>query len=235
MPEFFLCIIVQAICSKTKSFLWFSSGHKGSTHDSLAFCETDLYETLNIAEAKLNAEGLFLVGDSAYPLMGYLVTPYEGIKQLSEEDSFNFWLSNSRIQIKCAFGELIMRWGIFWRPLRMSLKQNGRIIDAAMLLHNFLVAKQDSHDIHYFKTFAGHTTDKIRNSLESEDDEVICIVSDKEEPRPRGRKSNDMKASASKAEILRRFLMFSLGDEGKHRPCHASMKINAYGNIYFDG
>ncbi len=44
----------------------------------------------------------------------------------------------------------------------MSLKQNGQVIDAAMLLHDFLIAKQDSHDIYYFKTFAGHTVDKIR-------------------------------------------------------------------------
>ena len=99
---------VQAICNKSKVFLWFSSGHKGSTHDSLAFRETDLYEKLKAVEEKLLAEGLFLVGDSAYPLMGFLLVPYEGVKTLSEEDSFNFWLSNSRIQIECAFGELAM-------------------------------------------------------------------------------------------------------------------------------
>ena len=232
----FYALNVQAICSKSKSFLWFSSGHKGSTHDSLAFRDTALYESLNAAEDRLTAEGLFLVGDSAYPLMGYMLVPIEGIKPLSEEDSFNFWLSNSRIQIECAFGELIMRWGIFWRPLRMNLKQNGGIISAAMLLHNFLVAKRDKDDIHYFTTFAAHTVDEIRNpSTSTEDDDVICFVSDNEAPRPAGRKTNDMKASASKGEILRRHLTFALGDEGKHRPLQSNMKVNAYGNIYFDG
>ncbi len=63
----FYALNMQAICSKTKSFLWFSSGHEGSTHDSLALHEMKFYETLNTAEAKLNTEGLFLVGDSAYP------------------------------------------------------------------------------------------------------------------------------------------------------------------------
>ncbi len=92
----FYALNVQAICSKTKSFLWLLSGHKSSMHNRLAFCETDLFETLNTVQAKLTAEGLFLVG-AEYPLMGYLLTPYEGIKLLSEENSFNFWLSNSQI------------------------------------------------------------------------------------------------------------------------------------------
>ncbi len=47
----------------------------------------------------------------------------------------------------------------------MSLKQNGRSIGVAMLLHSFLGAKQDSYDIHYFKTFAGQTDDKIAELL----------------------------------------------------------------------
>ena len=210
----FYALNVQAICNKTKSFLWFSSGHKGSTHDSLAFRETALYESLNQAEPKLTAEGLFLVGDSAYPLMGYLLVPFECIKPLSEEDSFNYWLSNSRIQIECAFGELIMRWGIFWRPLRMNLTQSGRIIGAAMLLHNFLVAKRDSDDIHYFKTFAASNVDEIRNSSdngEDDDNDVICFVSDYEAPRPPGRKTNTMKASASKRRNFTTLLNVFLG------------------------
>ncbi len=117
----------------------------------------------------------------------------------------------------------------------MSLSQNGCIIGAAMLLHNFLIAKRDLHDVHYFRTFTANNVDEVRNPMASDDDDIICFVSDNEAPRPPGRKPNYMKASASKGEILRRFLTFSLGDEGKERPLHSSMRVNAYGNIYFDG
>jgi hypothetical protein len=55
--------------------------------------------------AKLRARGFFLVGDKAYPLLAYLLVPFDKPGSLSAEDAFNFWLSNSRIQIECAFGE----------------------------------------------------------------------------------------------------------------------------------
>ena len=41
--------------------------------------------------------------------------------------------------MECAFGEIDLRWGIFWSPLRFSLKHNCNVIDAAMNLHNFIV------------------------------------------------------------------------------------------------
>ena len=47
----------------------------------------------------LESKGYFVVGDSAYPLMGHLLVPYADAKSLSPEDAFNFWL---RIQYKRA-------------------------------------------------------------------------------------------------------------------------------------
>jgi hypothetical protein len=37
-----------------------------------------------------------------------------------------------------------MRWGIFWRKLTFSIEQIGKIINAAMLLHNFLVDEREA-------------------------------------------------------------------------------------------
>ncbi len=78
----------------------------------------------------------------------------------------------------------------------------------------FMVAKRDFHYIHYFKTFAGHTVDEILNSLESEDNEVICIVRDNKVPHSRGCKRSDKKTSASQGEILRQFLILVLAMKG---------------------
>jgi Plant transposon protein len=45
-----------------------------------------------------------------------------------------------RIYIECAFGELVMRWGIFWRTLMFELpKKTTKIIQVCMLLHNFII------------------------------------------------------------------------------------------------
>lgn len=101
----FYALNVQAICDKLRRILWVSTGHKGSTHDSTAFNGTKLTKEIleKIAE-KLREKGFFFVADSAYPLLVYMLTPFADVAGMSPEDAFNFWLSNARIQIECAFG-----------------------------------------------------------------------------------------------------------------------------------
>ena len=60
---------VQAICDKRRRVIWTSTGHKGSTHDSTAFMETQLFELLEENADWLEDKGYFIVGDSAYPCM----------------------------------------------------------------------------------------------------------------------------------------------------------------------
>ena len=48
-------------------------------------------------------------------------------------------VSSARITVECAFGEIDLRWGIFWKRLNYSLKNAAVIIEGAMRLHNFLV------------------------------------------------------------------------------------------------
>lgn len=115
----FYAINMQAICDRQKRFTWLSF-HQGSSHDSFAWSQTQLRDLLDEMAPLLKEHGLFIVGDSAYPLSSYLQVPYDNAQPGSVEDSFNFWLSNSRIRIECAFGELVMRFGIFWRSLRFK-------------------------------------------------------------------------------------------------------------------
>lgn len=100
----FYALNVQAICDKLRRFVWVKTGNKGSTHDSTAFAGTRLNKDLlsKLAD-KLRAKGFFLVGDKAYPLLAYLLVPFDNAESMSPQDAFNYWLSNSRIQIECAF------------------------------------------------------------------------------------------------------------------------------------
>ena len=50
-----------------------------------------------------------------------------------------FFHSSSRIAVECCFGEVDLRCGIFWQPLKFSLRINCFIIDACLLLHNFIL------------------------------------------------------------------------------------------------
>jgi hypothetical protein len=73
-----------------------SAGHKGSTHDSMAFLEMKILEE---SSDWLHDKGYFLVGNSAYLLMGHLMVPYSDAKSLSPEDAFNFWLSDTESKL----------------------------------------------------------------------------------------------------------------------------------------
>ena len=144
----FYALNVQAICDKWKRFLWVYPSNKGSTHDSTAFLNSRLVDLLNELSEELYERGLFIAGDSAYGLAPYLITPYDAHELKSDperaKDSFNFHLSSCRIYIECAFGELVMRWGIFWRTLLFDLRKSSDIIQVAMLLHNFIVENREN-------------------------------------------------------------------------------------------
>ena len=62
----------------------------------------------------------------------------------TSEDNYNFFHSSSRISVECAFGEIDLRWGILWRPLKFSLKHNLQVIDACLKLHNFIIDYRES-------------------------------------------------------------------------------------------
>ena len=89
--------------------------------------------------------GLYILGDSAYSIRFFLLVPFDNASAHSVEDGFNYHLSTCRIWVECAFGEIDMRWGILWRALPFSLRNNVKVIDAAMRLHNFIVAYRMRH------------------------------------------------------------------------------------------
>ena len=92
---------------------------------------------------RLARKGFHFIGDSAYSIKSFLITPYDNAIHGTAEDNFNFFHSSSRISVECCFGEIDLCWGIFWRELNYSLKTNVVIIDACMRLHNFIVERRD--------------------------------------------------------------------------------------------
>ncbi|CAM9783927.1 unnamed protein product, partial [Discosporangium mesarthrocarpum] len=75
-------------------------------------------------------DGYYIIGDSAYPPSDRLVTPYPGTCLCPNEDVFNFFHSQARISMEQVFGILVVTWGILWKPLRVSLRNTGKIVHA---------------------------------------------------------------------------------------------------------
>lgn len=117
----------------------------GSTHDSSSFNSSEFAQKID----EYVPEPYWIAGDDAYGCTEKLLTPYPGSHDFqSVKDTFNFYHSGcNRIFIECAFGILVRRWGILWKPLEMSLDNNARIIMVCMLLHNFCTRRGFSEDV----------------------------------------------------------------------------------------
>ena len=135
----FFGINVQAIVDKKKRIIYRNIINRGAEHDSTAFKNSTFYKWLFDNWKKLAEKGFYFIGDSAYAIKSFLITPFDNAVHGTAEDNYNFFHSSSRIVVECAFGEIDLRWGILWSPLRFSLKHNVNVIDACMRLHNFIV------------------------------------------------------------------------------------------------
>jgi hypothetical protein len=86
----------------------------------------------------------WIAGDAAYACTEYLLTPYSKAALLLPgfetcRDAYNFYQSSHRVHIEQAFGMLVRRFGIFWRPLGFDLPRCGVIVGVAMRLHNWCI------------------------------------------------------------------------------------------------
>jgi len=146
----------------------------------------------------------------------FLLVPYDNAGPGSVEDSYNFWQSNSCIRIECTFGELIMRFGIFWRTLRFDIKLAGNVVNAAGLLHNFILEERElddddtpDSDKTLFQNFSQSTINYLDepqadpDQLSSPTESAIAMVSDNNEPLVGGRPSTAALQSKQIGEQLR--------------------------------
>ena len=74
-----------------------------------------------------------------------MLTPFENAASGSVENEFNFYQSLAHIYVKCAFGEVDMRFEVFWKKLQYDLCNQKHVIDGSMHLHNYLVDWRNIH------------------------------------------------------------------------------------------
>ena len=88
-------------------------GWPGSVHDAWVFANSSLYKKASAGNVltgdSIIVNGIevspFLIGDSAYPLLTWLVKPFGESRNLTQQQKcFNFRLSRVRIVVKNAFG-----------------------------------------------------------------------------------------------------------------------------------
>lgn len=133
-------------------------------------------------------------------------------------------------------GEIIMRWGIFWRKLQFDIYETGDIIKAAMLLHNFIINEREEKGFHeeeaaYFREFSLRQLDSRR---QDSSEVPSAVATDNNEPRPGGRRqSMEARDLQDAGEFLRQSIASRLYGKGLGRPVTDDMAFNSEGQVYF--
>jgi hypothetical protein len=116
--------------------------YPGSSSDILAFESTTIYSKL---QGGLLAPDLCLFGDNAYVNTKFMATPFSNVSGGSK-DAYNFYHSQLRINIECAFGKFVHRWAILRAaiPMNITISKTSAMVVAMAKLHNFCIDHKDS-------------------------------------------------------------------------------------------
>ena len=131
-----------AVCDSKRRFMWVEARFPGAASDYYAFDDSHLKK--KIEKEGFLRPGLCIFGDNAYVNSPYMCTPWRNVSQ-GPKDGFNFFHSQLRINIECAFGMLVHRWGMLRKPIavNISVKRATSLVYALCKLHNFCISQHD--------------------------------------------------------------------------------------------
>ncbi|KAJ8953490.1 hypothetical protein NQ318_023611 [Aromia moschata] len=147
-------IVLMAIVGPDYRFICVDIGDYGKNSDGGIFenshmCQRFEAGLMNIPEDKpLPGQSTpcshVLIGDEAFALKPYLMRPfpYRQSKIDTRKENYNMRLCKARRVVENAFGILVQKWRIFFRPIATKVETTILIIKTTCILHNFLRIKQ---------------------------------------------------------------------------------------------
>ncbi|CAM2110865.1 unnamed protein product [Caretta caretta] len=144
-------IVLQALVDHKGRFTNINVGWPGKVHDARIFRNSGLFQKLQegtlFPDQKITVGDvempICILGDPAYPLMPWLMKPYTGSLDSSQE-LFNYRLSKCRMVVECAFGRLKARWRSLLTRLDLSETNIPTVITACCVLHNICESKGET-------------------------------------------------------------------------------------------
>ncbi|XP_050796256.1 uncharacterized protein LOC127044962 [Gopherus flavomarginatus] len=139
----YFSMVLQALVDHKGRFTNIHVGWPERVHDAHVFRNTTLFKRLQqgnyFPDQKITVGDdempVVILGDPAYPLMPWLMKPYTGSLDSSQE-LFNYRLSKCRMVIECAFGRLKARWRTLLTRSDLSQTNVPFVIAACCVLHN---------------------------------------------------------------------------------------------------
>ena len=138
-------MVVQAVVDHNHLFRDLCIGWPGSVHDSRVLANSAVFKKLSNGTL-LHGEveqimgcniSPFLIGDSAYPLLPFLINPYPfSLSLSSRQKKFSYRISKARVVVEIAFGRLKARWHRLVKKIDMHIDNVPNVIAACCVLHN---------------------------------------------------------------------------------------------------
>ena len=127
-------LLCMALCDAHGCIMEYDISQAPQTHDSLAWALSEV--GMRVANGELPAP-FFINADAAFPLSNSMITPSGGGGV--GWDTFDYHQSSNRVAIERAFGMLIRRWAVLWKPLAMRFDRRAPVVGACIRLHNFCI------------------------------------------------------------------------------------------------
>ena len=116
----------------------------GSTNDCIAWEFTSHYSQIHCGN--MLPDNMFYIGDQGFVNTNSFLTPIGGNRLSPAEDGYNYHLSRMRQNVERAFGLMVRKWGIFWRPLSFAYDRWHLAITCCAKLHNFCIDQRLSQN-----------------------------------------------------------------------------------------
>lgn len=162
-------IQVQGVCDHTLLIRDLYVGEAGSLADARVFRRSPLFRNILFRDGEMFSEGEHIIGDSAYPTIDRVMTPFINNGQLAPiQRNYNTCLSRIRVKIEHTWGRHTNLWR---RSKRMEVYNMDTCVEhqgATYVLHNFRIIHEGDYPI----VNAADEDDPMQNAVEdNEDDE----------------------------------------------------------------
>eukprot|EP00057_Strongylocentrotus_purpuratus_P005496 XP_003731101.1 PREDICTED: putative nuclease HARBI1 [Strongylocentrotus purpuratus] len=152
----FYSMVLQGLVDHRYRFMNINFGYPGSVHDARVFTNSRVFRLGNegelcpplLREIGETQVPVAILGDSAYPLLPWLMKPFHDNGQLTREKRhFNYRLSRARMVVENGFGRLKGRWRILLKRQDTHVKYLGDLVVACCVLHNLCESAGENFDL----------------------------------------------------------------------------------------
>ena len=162
----FHSIVMQSVVDHQFKFLDCYIGWPGSVHDARIFNNSDILQNILNNPLDMFPENHYMIGDSAYTLTSYMLTPYKENGYLTEKQKhYNYIQAVTRNIVERTFALFKGRFPRMKYVEVNNVKEISDIVLSTCVIHNYIIDME------------GAATEEIEFAEELEINNYICIGS----------------------------------------------------------